>query len=310
MNFDIDEYKNFYERANNHSFRENEGIFINEFKFSRNVITGIDKNNFLVILLPLDKEIAGFQIKDFITLKDNTSFFVENKQVVLKGAPLIYKRKNYQEHFGFLSQINLILDSSEFLINLQQFLDILQKAHNSRNHFKAPSFFAEACTIQNLSSMYPKIANEWDSSANSVIDISSSISNPAIEVKSTTNNDERIHSVSIHQVKYFQKNPSTLLASVIVFFNEEGTSCKSICEKIISKLDETDSGYKYIKGILLAYNDISTFTENCFDEGMTNNNIQFYEPDLKELPLINAPIWLKGGTLKISMDALKLSNIV
>ena len=43
---------------------------------------------------------------------------------------------------------------------------------------------------------------------------------------------------------------------------------------------------------------------------MTNNNIQFYEPDLKELPLINAPIWLKGGTLKISMDALKLSNII
>ena len=198
----------------------------------------------------------------------------------------------------------------EFLINLQQFLDIIQKAHNSRNHFKAPSFFAEACTILNLSCIYPKIANEWDSSANSVIDISYSISNPAIEVKSTTNNYERIHSVSIHQVKYFQKNPSTLLASVIVFFNEEGTSCKSICEKIISNLDESDSGYKYIKGILLAYNDISAFTENCFDEGMTNNNIQFYEPDLKELSLINAPIWLKGGTLKISMDALKLSSII
>ena len=28
MNLDIDEYKKFYERANNHSFRENEGIFI------------------------------------------------------------------------------------------------------------------------------------------------------------------------------------------------------------------------------------------------------------------------------------------
>ena len=104
--------------------------------------------------------------------------------------------------------------------------------------------------------------------------------------------------------------PSTLLASVIVFYNEEGTSCKSICEKIISSLEETDVGYKYIKGILIAYNDISAFTDNCFDEGMTINNIQFYEPDFNELPLTNAPIWLKGGKLKISMDALKLSNTI
>ena len=310
MNFDINEYKNFYEKAKNHSFLENEGIFINDFKFSREVITGIDKNNFLVILLPLDKEIAGFQIKDFITLKENTKFFAENKKILLSGTPLVYKRKNHIDHFGFLSQINLILNSSDFLTNLSQFLDILQKAHNSKNYFRGPAFFAEACTILRLSNFYPKIANQWDSSANAVIDISSSSKNPAIEVKSTTMNDERIHSISIHQIKYFQKHPSTILASVIVFPNEEGSSCKSICEKIISSLEETDVGYKYIKGILIAYNDISAFTDNCFDEGMTINNIQFYEPDFNELPLTNAPIWLKGGKLKISMDALKLSNTI
>ena len=157
MNFDINEYKNFYEKAKNHSFLEIEGIFINDFKFSREVITGIDKNNFLVILLPLDKEIAGFQIKDFITLKENTKFFAENKKVILSGTPLVYKRKNYIDHFGFLSQINLILNSSEFLTNLSQFLDILQKAHNSKNYFRGPAFFAEACTILRLSNFYPKI---------------------------------------------------------------------------------------------------------------------------------------------------------
>ena len=307
MNLLTKEYSEFLEKAHNHSFKNLEGIFINNSELPKNTIFGIDKNNFLIIILPLGNQISGFQIKDFITLKDKTKFFVENENREILGSPLIFKRKNINDHFSLLSQINLILESDEYLILLSQYFDLLQKAHNSRNNFNSFSFFAEACTLLKLSETLPKIANQWESSATSTIDIAPSEFNPAIEVKSTTNQFERIHTLSIHQIRYFQKNLNTLLASVIVF-DDGDVSCKSICEKLISKLKPDDRGYKYIQGILLSYADITTFTESCFDEGMTINSIRFYESNFAELPLKNPPIWLIGGNLRISMDALKESN--
>tara|TARA_Y100000589_G_scaffold15160_1_gene12364 strand:+ start:5173 stop:6108 length:936 start_codon:yes stop_codon:yes gene_type:complete len=309
MMIDFNDYQNFLEKANTHTFKENDGIFIYQKKLIRDVTFGIDKNGFLIIIIPIKNQISGFQIRDFLTLKDQTKFYSENQNILIEGSPLIFKRKNIIDHHSFLSQIILILESKDYLINLSQFLDILQKAHNARNKFNAPSFFAEACTVLFLLKYFPDIANQWGSSSNAIIDIASSEEHPAIEVKSTLSNEERIHTISIHQIRYFQKNPNTLLSSVIIFTKEDGISCKSICEKIISKLNPNDNAYKFLKGLLISHSDISNFTENCFDEGMTLNNIQIHNPKFNDFPLDNPPIWLISGNLKICMDSIPQIDI-
>ncbi len=301
------EYDQFLEKAQKHNFKSPDGIFINDFSLPKDTIFGIDINNFLIIILPLNNQISGFQIKDFMRLKDKTVFFVENDNKKIIGSPLIFKRKNKNDHLSLLSQINQILKSDEYLNLLAQYFDFLQKAHNSRNNFNSAAFFAEACTILKLLKTLPHIADQWDSSANSTIDIAPSELNPAIEVKSTINEFERIHTLSIHQIKYFQRNINSLLASVVVF-HDGAVSCKSICEKLISRLKPDERGYKYIQGFLLAYSDITSFTESCFDEGMTINSIRFYETTFDDLPLNNPPKWLIGGNLKISTDFLKESK--
>jgi hypothetical protein len=307
MNLLKKEYDRFLDKARNHDFKSPDGIFINDSKLPKDTIFGLDKNNFLIIILPINNQISGFQIKDFIKLKDKTKFFVENENKEIIGSPLIFKRKNINDHLSLLSQINLILESGEYLILLSQYFDFLQKAHNSRNNFNSAAFFAEACTVLKLLKTLPHIANQWDSSANATIDIAPSEYNPAIEVKSTTNQFERIHTLSIHQIKYFQRNNNSLLASVVVFHDGE-VSCKSICEKLLKELKPVDRGYKYIQGFLLAYADITSFSESCFDEGMTINSIRFYESRFDDLPLNNPPKWLVGGNLRISTESLKESN--
>ena len=54
-------------------------------------------------------------------LKDKTVFFVENDNKKIIGSPLIFKRKNKNDHLSLLSQINQILKSDEYLNLLAQY---------------------------------------------------------------------------------------------------------------------------------------------------------------------------------------------
>ena len=308
MKLNLENFKNYHQIAKDYSFNKTEGVFTCDIKLFKDSIFGLDKNSFLIIILPLNCDLASFQIKDFLTLKENTKFFSENKKLNLEGFPLVFKRKNIDDQFGFLSQINLLLESNDYVDKLSQFFDILQKARNSKSNFNGPAFFAEACTIKKLLKSIPNIANQWSSSATSTIDIYPSEFNPAIEVKSTTSIDERIHKLSIQQVRYFQNNKSSLLASVVIYKKENGISCKEICERFLNELPSSETGYAQIKGALLAYSELTDFTDSCFDEGMTINSIQFYEPDFPELPLDTPPLWLRGGKLDVDMEALQLSK--
>ena len=309
MKFNFEKYKSFANIAQDYNFQKEEGIYTSDLELPRNTTFGLDKNKFLYIILPIKSEISGFQLKDFLTLKDNIIFYSDNKQLKLEGSPLIFKEKNVKDQFSFLSQIDLILKSDNFISKLNQFFEILQKARNSRTSFNAPSLFAELSTIKKLFPIIPTIANQWASSANSTMDFLPSEFNPAIEVKSTTTQDERIHKLSINQIRYFQNEPSALVSSVIVYEFENGISCRDICESILSKLKSNTIGFNQISAALLAFSDLNDFNNCYFDEGMTIGSIKFYNPDFKELPLQNPPFWLRGGKLDIEMSVIKESDI-
>ena len=308
MKFNFDSYRSFANIAKEYSFKNEEGIYTSDLKLPYDTSFGIDKNNFLYIILPLKNEISGFQLKDFLTLKDNVIFFSDNKEIKLEGSPLIFKEKKIRDQYSFLSQIDLLLDSENFVSKLNHFFELLQKARNSRTTFNAASFFAELCTIKKLLNFMPTIANQWASSANSTIDFLPSAFNPAIEVKSTTSQDQRIHKFSINQIRYFQNDPSSLISSVIVHEFENGISCKDICKSLLLKLEPKNLGFDQINAALIAYSELNDFNNCYFDEGTTLSSIKFYNPDFKELPLQTPPFWLKGGKLDVDMSVLKESD--
>ena len=62
MNLFKKEYDQFLEKAQNHNFKSPDGIFINDCSLPKDTIFGIDINNFLIIILPLNNQISGFQI--------------------------------------------------------------------------------------------------------------------------------------------------------------------------------------------------------------------------------------------------------
>ena len=104
MNLLTKEYGEFLEKAHNHSFKNLEGIFINNSELPKNTIFGIDKNNFLIIILPLGNQISGFQIKDFITLKDKKTKDLNNSLKAYYSSSI----------FCSLSEDGEKMDSNEF----------------------------------------------------------------------------------------------------------------------------------------------------------------------------------------------------
>ena len=143
------------------------------------------------------------------------------------------------------------------------------------------------------------------------MDISESVNNPAIEIKSTIKNDARIHSLSINQISYFQTNEEALLASVIIYKDEKGLSCRDICRKILSKTSKDSLGYKYIQSMLIMLTDKHPFSTDLYNLKKTFDSIRFYSPTstFKELSLKPSGNWLKGGSINIDVEALPQSTL-
>ena len=302
-------YKKFYAIAREYVFQREDGIFINPTRLSKDTPYGLNKNGYLLIILPVISNLSGFKIKELFILKDKTKFHDENKDINISGLPFIYKSTDANDQYELLSVIETFLEKNDYIVHLNQFFEILQKANSFSDKFSSSSFFAEASTILRLLKIVPTIADNWASSAKSIIDISGSIDqNPAIEVKSTKNQAARIHKLSIHQIRYFQTHENTILASVIIFEEEQGISCKDICEIILSKLEINSSGYKFIKSVIVSYINKKEFTEEFYDKNRTINSIRFYSPTFDEIPLNNPPVWLMGGTLQVDAEVLPKSD--
>ena len=310
----LKEYKKFYDKCTKFKFNNEESIFVDSNNLSQHVTYGLNKLNALHIILPRSKNLSGFRIKDLFILKNYTVFQCENKKIKIEGLPLIYNSKDYKEQYDLISLIETFLEKDNFNYHLNQFFDFLQRTNSfNNNKFESSFLFSEIVTLLRLLKTYPSIVDNWNGvlSNNATMDISESVNNPAIEIKSTIKNDTRIHSLSINQIHYFQTNEETLLASVIIYKDENGLSCRDICRRILSKTAKDSPGYKHIQSMLIMLINNSPFSTDLYNLQKTIDSIKFYSPTstFNELVLNPTADWIKGGSINIDVEALPQSTL-
>ena len=186
---------------------------------------------------------------------------------------------------------------------------MLVKANKRRPKFHAPSFFAELVVVTNLVKERGNVVESWQSSGNSVFDIIASENFPAIEIKSTTCTDSRIHTLSLHQIRYFSNNPGSLLASVQVPEDLDGITCRELSIKLKQTLLEMQlPGVEFIDALLVSLSRQESFNEHRFCLISTAASIKFLSPDFGGLDLLQPPPYLLSAKMELDFDLIpKLS---
>ena len=301
--FSSNSYKDFKDKYSNHTFDNAEGIFISDNKLERNTSFGINNNGHLIILLPEKIYRSSFTIKKLYSLLQPRKFISETNNQKIKGCPFTYESVKTESQYSLLSVLNRLLRSENYNDKLYQFFELLQQASLRRDGFKAAPFFSEATVVYSLLNKFPSLVDYWRSTGKAIIDIIGSQSNPPIEIKSTTNDHSRIHKLSIHQIRFFQENPNALLASTLVRREPTGISCKEICLKMLSTIDQESKGYLTLSGLIQTLDACPEFSSELFDEGFSANSLTIFKPDFSQLSLIQPPAWLISGKLEIDFQA-------
>ena len=168
-------------------------------------------------------------------------------------------------------------ERDDFDAQIVAFIELLVKANKRRPVFDAPSFFAELSVVHSLLEDRGDVVLSWQSSGNFVFDIISSEQFPAVEVKSTTSTDTRIHTLSLHQIRYFLNNPDSLLASVQVSEDPEGITCRQLSVGLKQRLLELGQpGVDYIDALLVSLSNLESFSEHKFCPLSTTALSSFY----------------------------------
>lgn len=292
-------------RASAYVFSEEDAIYVCDQKLFQDTSFGINAEGFTILFLEEGVYESPFKIDDLIELTGVKRFVSDDSSEVFYGCGLIIRTASQSERIQVIMLLNNILKGNDYRSDLDSFLDLLRKASRRKRHFHAPSLFGELIVLKHLLSRYPDIIGCWQSGGQSIVDIRASNSNPPIEVKSTVNTDSRIHSLSLHQIRYFLENESCMLASVQVHEDESGTSCQEICEYLLkAERDSGGAGAKILTSYLVCYSEEPAFKQAKFNEASSRSSIETYHPIFTELDLMNPPVWLNAARFEIDFMSI------
>ena len=115
----------------------------------------------------------------------------------------------------------------------------------------------------------------------------------------------RIHTLSLHQIRYFSNNPGSLLASVQVAEDSNGITCRELSLNLRQNLLVMQlPGVEYIDALLVSFSRLESFNEHKFCLVSTTASIKFLSPDFGDLDLLQPPPYVVGAKLKLDFDLI------
>jgi len=307
MTIEEESIRKWCEEASEHEFHLDKSIYISDLLMGRDTPFGIKANGDIFILLNEYLCDSPFKISDLIELTSAKSFVSESEGTSLYGCGLSISTNSIEEQVRTLALINNILERDSNKSDLYSFFELIRKAAQRSKNFYAPSLFAELCVLKALQPQIPNIISCWKSSGQSIVDICSSSNSPEIEVKSTTNLDSRVHTLSLHQVRHFLEHRECLVASVQVHEDSEaGTSCKILCEELLKHEQQIQCsvGIKILTSYLLSYSSKPGFCQMSFNEVLTKCSIIYIRPDFSGLSIQTPPPWLNSASFEIDFSLM------
>jgi hypothetical protein len=306
MTLDFSPLKQWCVEAATHPFKIDGGVFLSHQRLSRDTYFGITDQGFLFILLKNFQDEVPFKIHNLLELTAPRSFVSEIDGSTIHGTGLIVNIRDAGSQARLLLLMDMLLSREGFRRNVDEFFELLRKASQRHRKFYSPSLFSEFLVLKKLLPIFPNVVTCWRSSGQSVFDICSSLSHPGIEIKSTTNIDSRRHKLSLHQVRHFIDNPECALASVRVYEDPQGLSCKQVCESLIEACGgEYSPQSAILRSYLVSFEHIEGFHLDRFNEALSASSIVFVRPDFSELDLRQPPSWLCAASFEVDFTSFK-----
>ena len=288
-----------------HSFTNSNSFLISSDFLPNEISYGLTQNRYLVILLPSALNLYPVKIGEIAQVHGINTFTSVFDGSCLDGIPFVFLSSKVDEQIAFLDIFCTLAASEDYQVQIVEFIELLVKANKRRPKFHAPSFFAELVVVTNLVKERGNVVESWQSSGNSVFDIIASENFPAIEIKSTTCMDSRIHTLSLHQIRYFSNNPGSLLASVQVAEDSNGITCRELSLNLRQNLLVMQlPGVEYIDALLVSFSRLESFNEHKFCLVSTTASIKFLSPDFGDLDLLQPPPYVVGAKLKLDFDLI------
>ena len=288
-----------------HSFINPNSFLISRDYLPNQISYGLSQDRNLVILLPSSLNLYPLKIGEIAQIYGINTFTSVFDGSTLDGTPFVYLSSKVDEQKEFLDVFCTLATSEDFQFQIVKFIELLLKANKRRPKFDAPSFFAELSVVSNLLDDRANVVDSWQSSGNSIFDIVASENYPAIEIKSTTYTDSRIHTLSLHQIRYFSNNPGSLLASVQVSEDSDGITCRELSLKLKQTLLELQlPGVEYIDALLVSLSRQESFNQHKFCLISTTASIKYLSPDFGDLDLLQPPPYILSAKIKLDFDLI------
>jgi hypothetical protein len=301
-----DSFAEFYLEASHHLFTNPNGVYFSSAVISGEIRYGICSKGYLVVLFPKSYYQNSFSIGSSFRFGPPSQYHSELESVIYSGVPFVYLSRRLDNQYSLLSILYNLVSTNNPYGRIKEFFSLLQSASIRRQEFSVVGLFGELVVIDQLIDIEPSFLDDWQPSGQSIIDIQPSSLHPAIEVKSTSSTDSRIHSLSLHQIRYFNDHRDSLLASVQVHELQGGTSCNDAVQSLLSRLSPDSSCSLYLNQLLASLLDSERFNDASFDLPSTAEAIKYYRPDFSAF-LSPPPPWVISA--RFTIDFSHLSEI-
>ena len=295
-------FAEFYHEASNHIFANPNGVYFSSAVLSGDIRYGICSNGYLVVLFPKSYFQNSFSIGSSFRFGPPSHYHSELESANYSGVPFFYLSRQLDNQYSLLSILSNLVSSANPHTRVNEFFLLLQSASIRKQEFSVVGLFGELVVIDQLLNIEPSFLDDWQPSGQSIIDIQPSSSHPPIEVKSTSSSDSRIHSLSLHQIRYFKEHGDCLLASVQVHELQGGTSCKDLVQSLLSRLNPDSSCFLYLTHLLASLLDSEQFNDASFDLPTTASTIKYYRPDFSVLSISSPPPWMISAKFNIDFS--------
>lgn len=295
-------FAEFYREASNHLFANPNGVYFSSAVLSANIRYGICSNGYLVVLFPTSFYHNSFSIGSSFRFGPPSQYHSESESATYSGVPFFYLSRQLDNQYSLLSILSNLVSTKNPHIRVNEFFLLLQSASIRKQEFSVVGLFGELVVIDQLIDIEASLLDDWQPSGQSIIDILPSSSHPPIEVKATSSTDSRIHSLSLHQIRYFKEHRDCLLASVQVHELQGGTSCKDTVQSLLSRLPPDSSCFLYLTHLLVSLLDSDQFNDTSFDLPSTAATINYFRPDFSALPVSPPPPWMISAKFTIDFS--------
>lgn len=295
-------FAEFYHEASHHTFANPNGVFFSSAVLSGDIRYGICSNGYLVVLFPKSYFHNSFSIGSSFKFGPPSQYHSELESTNYCGVPFFFLSRQLDNQYSLLSILSNLVSTTNPHTRINEFFLLLQSASIRKQEFSVVGLFGELVVVDQLSHIEPSFLDDWQPSGQSIIDIQPSSSHPPIEVKSTSSNDSRIHSLSLHQIRYFKEHENCLLASVQVHELQGGTSCKDSVQSLLSRLNPDSSCFLYLTHLLASLFDSEQFNDASFDLPTTAATIKYFKPDFSALSIYPPPPWMISGKFTIDFS--------